>query len=309
MRKLLFHRDFRGFSGGHLKVWDYFKHTKESAFFEPEIYLSPFSLRDTLNPWFASGEKDLTEWKPVEADALFLAGLDWLAVPEDCAKPVINLVQGLRHALPEDPRYAFLRRRATRICVSQQVADAIVSTGQVNGPVVAIPNGLDLANLPVSASERDIPVLIAGYKEPHSAESLSDSLRTRGIPAFCLTKKLPRSEYLSLVARSQVTVFLPNQLLGEGFYLPALEGMALGTLVVCPDCVGNRDFCIDGYNCFMPEYSNQALSAACLEALYSDPAKIHSLQTNSRLMAELHKLEAERKSYLGILEALACAEF
>jgi glycosyltransferase involved in cell wall biosynthesis len=309
MRKLLFHRDFRGFSGGHLKVWDYFKHTKQSAFFKPEIYLSPCSLRDALNPWFASGEKDLTEWKPVEADALFLAGLDWLAVPEDCAKPVINLVQGLRHALPEDPRYAFLRRRATRICVSQQVADAIVSTGQVNGPVVAIPNGLDLANLPVSASERDIPVLIAGYKEPHSAESLSDSLRTRGIPAFCLTKKLPRSEYLSLVARSQVTVFLPNQLLGEGFYLPALEGMALGTLVVCPDCVGNRDFCIDGYNCFMPEYSTQALSAACLEALYSDAAKIHSLQTNSRLMAELHKLEAERKSYLGILEALACAEF
>lgn len=309
MRKLLFHRDFRGFSGGHLKVWDYFKHTKESAFFEPEIYLSPCSLRDALNPWFASGEKDLTEWKPVEADALFLAGLDWLAVPEDCAKPVINLVQGLRHALPEDPRYAFLRRRAKRICVSQQVADAIVSTGQVNGPVVAIPNGLDLANLPVSASERDIPVLIAGYKEPHSARSLSDSLRTRGIPAFCLTKKLPRSEYLSLVARSQVTVFLPNQLLGEGFYLPALEGMALGTLVVCPDCVGNRDFCIDGYNCFMPEYSTQALSAACLEALYSDAAIIHSLQTNSRLMAESHKLEAERKSYLEILEALACAEF
>lgn len=308
MRKLLFHRDFRGFAGGHLKVWDYFKHTKESAFFEPEIYLTPFSLRDALNPWFAGGEKALTEWKPGEADALFLAGLDWLAVPEDCAKPVINLVQGLRHALPEDPRYAFLRRRATRICVSRQVADAIVSTGQVNGPVVAIPNGLDLANLPVSASERDIPVLIAGYKEPNSAESLSDSLRTRGIPAFCLTKKLPRSEYLSLVARSQVTVFLPNQLLGEGFYLPALEGMALGTLVVCPDCVGNRDFCIDGYNCFMPEYSTLALSAACLEALYSDAAKIHSLQTNSRLMAELHKLEAERKSYLGILEALACAE-
>jgi len=308
MRKLLFHRDFRGFSGGHLKVWDYFKHTKESAFFEPEIYLSPFSLRDTLNPWFASGEKDLTEWKPVEADALFLAGLDWLAVPEDCAKPVINLVQGLRHALPEDPRYAFLRRRATRICVSQQVADAIVSTGQVNGPVFAISNGLDLANLTVSVKERDIPVLIAGYKEPHFAEVLSDSLRTRGIPAFCLAKKILRSEYLSLVARSQVTVCLPNQLLGEGFYLPALEGMALGALVVCPDCVGNRDFCIDGYNCFMPEYSTQALSAACLEALHSDAAHIHSILKNSRTVAESHNLEAEKKSYLGILDALVYAE-
>ena len=307
MRKLLFHRDFRGLTGGHLKVWDYFNHTKESAFFEPEIYLSPSSLRNEANPWIASGEQVLNQWNPGEADALFLAGLDWLAVPEDCDKPVINLVQGLRHALPEDPRYAFLRRRASRICVSQQVAEAIVSTGQVNGPVVTISNGLNLANLPVPAKKRDIPVLIAGYKEPNFAEFLSDSLRTSGIPAFCLTRKLPRSEYLSLVIRSQVTVFLPNRLLGEGVYLPALEGMALGTLVVCPDCVGNRDFCIHGNNCFMPEYSTNALSAACLEALNSDAAQINSLQKNSRLMAELHDMEAEKKSYFGVLESLTHA--
>jgi glycosyltransferase involved in cell wall biosynthesis len=309
LRKLLYHRDFRGLTGGHLKVWDYFKHTKDSVFFEPEIYLSPFSLRDALNPWIAGGEKVSNQWKPSEVDALFLAGLDWLAVPEDCTKPVINLVQGLRHALPEDPRYAFLRRRATRICVSQQVADAIVSTGHVNGPVFAIPNGLDLANLPLPPKERDIPVLIAGYKEPHFAEVLADSLRTRGIAVFCLARKIPRSEYLSLVARSQVTVCLPNQLLGEGFYLPALEGMALGALVVCPDCVGNRNFCIDGYNCFMPEYSTQALSAACFEALHSDAAHIHSILNNSRTVAESHNLEAEKKSYLEILEALVYDEF
>ena len=35
-----------------------------------------------------------------------------------------------------------------------------------------------------------------------------------------------------------MTLFLPNQ--REGVYIPGLEGMALGTLVVCPDCVGNR---------------------------------------------------------------------
>jgi len=291
-----------------LKVWDYFKHTKESALFEPEIYLSSSSLRDESNPWIAGGKKVLNQWEPCKADALFLAGLDWLVVPEDCDKPVINLVQGLRHAFPEDPRYAFLRRRATRICVSRQVADAIVSTGQVNGPVFTIPNGLDLVNMPKPASERDIPVLIAGYKEPNFAEALSGLLRTSGLNALCLTRQLPRSEYLSLISRSRVTVFLPNRLLGEGFYLPALEGMALGTLVVCPDCVGNRDFCIDGNNCFMPDYSPNALSAACLEALNLDVAQINSLQKNGQMMAGLHNVEAERKSFLGILESFACAE-
>ena len=41
---------------------------------------------------------------------------------------------------------------------------------------------------------------------------------------------------------------------GEGFYLPALEAMALGSLVICPDCIGNRSFCLPGRNCFRPNY-------------------------------------------------------
>ena len=49
------------------------------------------------------------------------------------------------------------------------------------------------------------------------------------------------------MARARVTLYLPNRL--EGFYIPALEGMALGTLVVCPDSVGNRSYCRDGENC------------------------------------------------------------
>jgi len=306
MKNLLFHRNWRGFAGGHLKVWDYFRHTKESTFFEPQIYLSPSSLRDDGNPWIANQEKIVNEWKPSKADALFLAGLDWKNVPEDYDRPVINLVQGLRHAVPDDPRYSFLHRRATRICVSKQVAHAIESTGKVNGPVVTIPNGLNLASLPRPAKERDITVLIAGYKEPNFAEGLYDLLHTSGIHALCLTKQLPRSEYLSLVARSRVTVFLPNRLLGEGFYLPALEGMALGTLVICPDCVGNRDFCIDSNNCLMPEYTEMAINAACSKAADLNASQIRLMQINGRRMAGLHSLEAEMKPYLRILETLMC---
>jgi len=53
-------------------------------------------------------------------------------------------------------------------------------------------------------------------------------------------------------------VFLPNQKEGEGFYLPALEGMAVGTLVIFPDCIGNRSFCLSGYNCFRPDYTTES---------------------------------------------------
>ena len=67
-----------------------------------------------------------------------------------------------------------------------------------------------------------------------------------------LTEHVPRDEFLDAMRRARVTLFLPNE--EEGFYLPALEGMALGTIVVCPDCVGNRSFCLPGVNAFRPDY-------------------------------------------------------
>jgi glycosyltransferase involved in cell wall biosynthesis len=48
----------------------------------------------------------------------------------------------------------------------------------------------------------------------------------------------------------------------EGFCLPVLEAMACGTPVVCTDAHGNRDFCLDGQNCLMPEASTAAVAAA-----------------------------------------------
>ncbi len=43
--------------------------------------------------------------------------------------------------------------------------------------------------------------------------------------------------------------------------------MALQSVVVCPDVVGNRSFCIDGVNCFRPAFEEEALLAATETAL------------------------------------------
>ena len=47
--------------------------------------------------------------------------------------------------------------------------------------------------------------------------------------------------------------------------------MAAGGAVVCTDAHGNRDFCVDGENCLMPEPSPDAVSAA-IRRLIEDPA-------------------------------------
>ncbi len=65
---------------------------------------------------------------------------------------------------------------------------------------------------------------------------------------------------------SQATVFVQTSV-HEGFALPPLEAMATGAAVVCTDAHGNRDFCVDGLNCLMPEANTAAVSAALARLL------------------------------------------
>jgi GT2 family glycosyltransferase/glycosyltransferase involved in cell wall biosynthesis len=67
----------------------------------------------------------------------------------------------------------------------------------------------------------------------------------------------------------QATVFVQTSV-HEGFALPPLEAMATGAAVACTDAHGNRDFCVDGVNCLMPEPTPGAVSAA-LARLLADP--------------------------------------
>ncbi|HWW90952.1 MAG TPA: glycosyltransferase [Solirubrobacteraceae bacterium] len=68
---------------------------------------------------------------------------------------------------------------------------------------------------------------------------------------------------------NKATVFVQTST-HEGFALPPLEMMATGGAVVCTDAHGNRDFCVHGENCLMPESDPSAVNAA-LRCLLEDP--------------------------------------
>lgn len=302
-RSMLFYRDFRQFGGGHLKVWDYFQHVRSSRLYAPSIYFSAETLWDESNPWRALRGTALGEWRPERADSLFVAGVDWLMLPErlreSSAAPIVNLVQGICHADPGDPRFSFLRHKAIRICVSPEVKAALEETKQVNGPMYLIPDGIDLGIVPPGAGTRDIDVLVAGLKRPELAAEITARLSRPGLRVVTAAGLLPRPEFLGLLARARITVFLPTA--AEGFYLPALEGMALGTLVICPDCIGNRSFCLNGYNCYRPEYTLEALIQSAREALSLSPEKIDSMLADARRTARRHDILEERKRFLDLL--------
>ena len=307
MQVVLFHRYFGGLTGGHLKLWDYFCHVQNIAGYQARICFSPDSTWDQTNPWLPIREKVLDKWRPEGADISFLAGMDWNALTVEQrtrpAVPVINLIQGVRHADPQHPLYEFLRYPAVRVCVSHPVAEALAASGRVNGPIRVIENGVDGSRWPSPRpwAQRAYDVLICGYKQPWLGKELASRL-SRDLNVRLLTSVGPRNQFLAWLADARVAVCLPNK--EEGFYLPALEAMVQGALVVCPDCIGNRDFCQDGRTCWMPAWSVDALEHATMEALSASASRRQQLRQAIDQVASHHSLGRERQAFRSILMQL-----
>ena len=233
-RQVWFHRTFMGLSGGHLKHSHYFDHVLRMPGFTPRISFSG----DTWNESVARGRQRLwpagvgviaEQWEPGSRDVLFLAGVDWRYLfesgLEDLTNPRLNLIQGVRHAHRDTELYRYLGERAIRICVSEEVADAISATGRTNGSVLTIPNGIDVAPFesvgdgsPARFEDRRCPIVIIGYKSPELAQGLSERLDAQRIEHRLVSEFLARNAFLTLLGESRIAVCLPHS--EEGF-LPA----------------------------------------------------------------------------------------
>ena len=307
-----FYRNFREFTGGHLKHWHYFNHVYYSASYLPYIYFGPNTIWDERTPWrhfqHCSVQGDDPPTQPLEnPDVLFVEGVsDWPVVQVRYENwqhiPTINLIQHVRHADPDDPRYAFLTQRAVRLCVSEAVEVALKETKRVSGPLVTIPCGMELADLPAPLLKKQTEICIAALKNPEMGRRLRARLEQAGHEVILLEGRMGRSHFLEAVNEARVCVFLPWQT--EGFYLPALEGMALDTLVICPDVRGNREFCRDGENCLSPAYTEDAIWTAIKRAMQMSEAALASMRQQGQETVRYYGLRAERRAFLEVLENL-----
>ncbi|WP_219338427.1 glycosyltransferase [Luteimonas deserti] len=235
---------------------------------------------------------------PQHADALFLGGMDWLAYPQDAGRPVINLVQHVRHGDPAHPLSDFLQRRAIRICVSQPVADAILATGRVNGPVRVINAALNLPSIPESVTRCGI--FIDAIKQPELGRHIALGLAGLGDVTLSDTR-LPRIDYARALARAEIAILLPHAT--EGFYLPALEAMASGCAVVVPDCIGNRAYLVPGLNALAPALAPDAIVAA-VRRLVEEPGLRARIADAGGCTASGFGLAAERTAFHALLDSL-----
>ncbi|MFN8591498.1 MAG: hypothetical protein U0031_08575 [Thermomicrobiales bacterium] len=304
MGVVLFFSIYRKFTGGHLKARHYLDHVLTSRDFTPRIWFSDNSRWQGDPFWDGISPLVVDHDHPIHPDVLFVGGRNWRLVDDypalDPTIPILNLVQHVRHADEDDIRFEYLGRKAIRICVSPEVETAIRAAGCV-GPTVVIPNGIDLPVAePDSAAARPVDLLVAGLKQPETAIRVGHALSAPGRAIEVLTERLPRNEFLNAVRRARVTLFLPH--FEEGFYLPALEGMALGTVVVCPDCIGNRSFCLPAVNAFRPPYLIDDLIAATDAALTLGAEVMANLRRAAREMAQAHSIATERQLFHSVLD-------
>ena len=316
VRTVWFYRDYQGLTGGQVKHSHYFGHVLRMPGFAPKITFrgEPLNESHALERralWPAGDEGPAARWEPGRRDVLFLAGMDWRFLAESglesLPNPRINLIQGIRHAHERTELHRYLARRAIRICVSREIADAISATGRVEGPILTIPNGIDVQ--PTAPAEEDLaaahrarprPITILGYKRPGLARALSRRFDEEHIAHPPATEFLDRRRFLERLAESRVAVCLP--LAEEGFYLPALEAMAAGCLVVTLDCIGNRGFCRHEENCLIAGPGLDSLFDAAKKALALPAPEREGLLRRARDTAAGHSLDTERARFHAVLE-------
>lgn len=299
---MLFLRDYAGFTGGHLKYCDYLAHVADSDHFKPLLHITHRSNEDELKTLLPPNIERVG--LPHPCDAIFIAGVDWKILDDNGQDtqniPVINFIQHVRHADPSLPLFKFLKRPAMRICVSQQVADAIKATGEVNGPVYVVENGIDPNEMnKYRTPEKNGKCLVAGLKDPKLAKNIGHKLEDLGIEHEVLTARMPRGDYLALIAKFEHAILLPHRT--EGFYLPALEAMSLGVNVIMPDCIGARSFAIDKQTCTISTRSAKALADAVAKII-STPEHASRLRAEADKVVGNHDIKNERRKLFDILE-------
>lgn len=303
MKTLLFHRDFQKFQGGHLKVWNYFDHTRQSEGYTPKVYFTVGSSLGADNPWSRAHADIMTQWAPHKASALFFGGTDWAALDEaerdEFRVPIINIIQGFRHVDPNNVCFSFLRHRALRICVNPLLEDALRKTNRANGPIVTIPMGLSLPEQ-TKSDFRQGAVLIAAQKQPRLGKAIAAYLRQKHCAVELLDQALPRPEFLARIGGAGFAIFLPASI--EGFYLPPLEAMAMGQIVICPDCLGNRTYLEDGRNGFMPNYNEAAICDTVHRVLSLSASGQAAIRDAARVGAQRFSIEQERQTFVNILQ-------
>ncbi len=310
--------------GGVVKVFDYVNHAL-SLGYEPVI-ACPESYKPGL-PLFGisrfsniSPEKGIrfTDLEKVSVGPHDLAFLSWPTHYEILEprisrwarhEQVIFIVQNVRWANPAFAGgYAvrLLSRPMARIMTNDVVLEAVKPYLNPSSMSQVIRLGHDSGYF---AKERaggfDYPIKV-GYTtwKSNVGDRVAEGLASdSGFEFKAIREPVGWDELRKLYHWADV--FLATPLVEEGFYLPGLEAMAAGAVVVTSDAGGNRAYCRFGENCLQVDFEDASSYADALRALKSyNLDEVNRLRRNGYETVKLHTLAYERERFGEFMDRL-----
>lgn len=306
---ILFYQHFgqpRMIRGAHFKSYDFFRYLSEHEDFEPVIAFDEDSYWHPDLPWYRHFDKMPTlNDVPVRPDMYFLnSGKDWLRY--QCHRPVfpdVPLVSPVNHfkaVNPHHPAGKLLQSCAVRLCPSPELYEAVKNHPSTQGPVVYMPNGVSIdPDIVQGGVTTPVDVLIVGQKNPGMAKQLAEYCAQKGLSHHLLVDWVPKSTFQRTLANARITIHLPKEV--EAHYIPAIESMMLGSLVVMPKCVGNLSYAIDGQTCLISEYSLSALTAGLDNALKLKTEQRNDIIQRAKKETNVFSLTQERENLLSAI--------
>lgn len=313
--------------GGVVKVFDYIKHARALGYGARVWCREPFdpSLRifhnDQFRPLLDDPEVTFHSRKRL---GLTDSDLMFISLPREYRRAyqrlrptwsperIIHIIQNVRHvntAWTGGQATRVLTRPAARISINRVVADTIQPWLDPRGlhRVINLGHANEHFRLDRSGGlgdgQRPIRVAYTTWKSP-----VGDlvELALAGDPRFTFRAIRQTATWVELRELYQwADVFLSTPLAEEGMYLPGLEAMAAGALVVTPDAGGNMAYCRPEENCLLVDFGEPASYAAALRRLADMTVpQVESLRNAAYAMTHEFDLDHERAGFADFLAEL-----
>jgi hypothetical protein len=222
---------------------------------------------------------------------------------------IIHIVQNVRHVNPEwgdGYPVRLLTRPAARISINDIVGDVIRPWLDPRGLHEVIPLGHELGYF---ARERTAP-LGEPVKVAYTTWKSDVGDRVRDLLADdrrftfrAIGDMVSWAELRELY--SWADVFLCTPYPEEGLYLPGIEAMANGCLVVSPDVGGNMAYCRPGENCLLVPYDDPSSYADALRTVAAwSPAEVDAFRAAGYAATAPFDLAHERTLFADYLTRL-----
>jgi hypothetical protein len=310
--------------GGVVTIMDYANHALAHGLrvsvrcpreFEPDLplfridRLAPLTTSDAVRfhsePTLILGARDLVFVSlPTDYEVAFRS-LPTSMSPER----IIHIVQNVRHTTPTwlgGYPLRLLTRPAARISTNSIVHDVVAPWLDPRGVHEVIDLGHDLGYFRRDriGTAPSSPMRV-GYTTWKS--SLGDDVAARlageGFEFRAIREAVAWDELKELYHWADVFLCTPNP--EEGFYMPGLEAMEAGCVVVTPDAGGNMAYCRPGSNCVLVGFDDLDAYVAALRSVASwGQSELDAVRAAGYASTEPFDLDRERAAFGGFIERL-----